>query len=59
MSWILPTILDDKPIKCVQCSWTGIEADAERGVCPDCDNEIELTSPETAKLNQVNTMTYP
>lgn len=32
----------DKAVKCIQCNWRGIEADAEDGVCPNCTSEIVI-----------------
>ena len=30
----------DKTMKCTKCIWIGIQADAENGVCPDCQAEL-------------------
>lgn len=29
---------NDKPLKCTQCRWIGIEADTNQGLCPDCQS---------------------
>ena len=36
----------DTLIKCIQCTWKGIEAQAESGVCPNCTADIkEVAKP--------------